>query len=135
MRKALHNLIVGLLILVSSLTFVLTAIAGWTHQTVLVPDRFVSVVTNVTSNPQVIDSLGTRIADQVVTRLSLEQRLANLLPDALDRLAQPVTQAVHDRIDIAASKLLSSADFQQLWTAALTRLHTGFLNIVNGNAQ
>src|SRR4051794_1107170 len=111
MRKALHNALVGLLLLVASLAFVLTSVAGWTHQTALDPNRFVAVVTNATTDPQVIDSLGARIADQVVTRLALEQRLANLLPDALDRLAVPVAQAVHDRIDRATTNVLSSAEF------------------------
>jgi hypothetical protein len=35
MRRFLHNAWVGLLVLVSSVAFVLTAIAGWTHQTAL----------------------------------------------------------------------------------------------------
>ena len=135
MRKALHNAIVGLLLLTGSIAFVLTAVAGWTHQTALDPNRFVTVVTDATTDPQVIESLGTRIADQVVTRLGLEARLANLLPDALDRLALPVTEAVHDRIGIATTKVLSSAEFQQFWAAALARLHTGLLAIVNGNAE
>jgi hypothetical protein len=135
MRRLLHNAAVGLLILVSSLTFVLTAIAGWSHQTALNTDRFVGVVTDVTSDPQVVDSLSARVADQVVTRLGLEQRVANLLPDSLDRLAVPVTEAVHDRIDAAVSKLLTNAQFQTFWTNALTRLHAGLLNIVDGKAE
>jgi len=137
MRKGglIHNVFVGLLVLLASLAFTATAIAGWTHQTALVTDKFVGVITGATSNPQVVDSLGTRVADQVVDRLGLEQRLTNLLPPALDRLAQPVTQAVHDRIATATQNLLSSPAFQQHWSNALTALHAGFLNIVSGNSQ
>ena len=39
-----HNLFVGFLVLLTGLAFVLTAVAGWTHQTALVSDRFVAVV-------------------------------------------------------------------------------------------
>src|SRR6266480_2633703 len=104
----IHNFFVGFLVVLAGLAFALTAIAGWTHQTALDANRFVAVVTGATSDPQVIESIGTRLADQVTERLGLEQRLANLLPDALDRLAQPVTQAVHDRIAAATQNLLGS---------------------------
>jgi hypothetical protein len=131
----IHNVFVGLLVLLAALAFTATAIAGWTHQTALVTDRFVSVITTATADPEVVDSLGTRVADQVVDRLGLEQRLTNLLPPALDRLAEPLTEAVHDRIATATQNLLGSPGFQQHWTNALTRLHAGFLNVVNGNSQ
>src|SRR5213595_2975569 len=133
--RAIHNVAVGLLLLLAAVTFTGTAIAGWTHQTALVTDRFVGVVTDVTADPAVIASVSTRVADQVVTRLALEQRLLNLRPDALDRLAQPVAQAVDERLASAIGKLLISPQFQEHWTNALTRLHSGFLNIVEGDAQ
>lgn len=137
MRKGgvLHNLFVGLLVVLASLAFTATAIAGWTHQTALVSDRFVAVVANATSDPQVVDNLGERVAIQVVERLDLEQRLQNLLPPALDRLAQPVTQAVQNRIATATDNVLSSPGFQENWRTALGALHTGFLNVVNGNSR
>jgi len=134
-RGIIHNVFVGLLVFLASLTFVATALAGWTHQTVLVTDRFVGVITTATESPQVADSLGERLADQVILRLGLQQRLQNLLPDNLDRLAQPVTEALHDRIAAATTNLLSSPTFQDRVSGALTRLHAGVLNIINGDAQ
>jgi hypothetical protein len=131
----IHNFFVGFLAILASLTFVVTAVAGWTHQTALVTDRFVGVVSSVTTDPQVVDSLGTRVATQVVTRLALEQRLANLLPDQLDRLAVPVTAAVEERIDKAVVNVLTNPQFQSHLTSALARLHSGFLNLVDGNAE
>src|SRR3954465_14964995 len=97
-RGPIRNLFVGFLAILASLAFVATALAGWTHQTALVTDRFVGVVSDVTTDPQVADSLGARVADQIVTRLGLEQRLANLLPDRLDRLAQPLTASARERV-------------------------------------
>lgn len=137
MRKGglIHNIFVGLLVLLAGLAFTATAIGGWTHQTALVTDRFVGAVAGATTDPQVIDSLGERVADQVVDRLDLQQRIANLLPDTLDRLAQPLTAAIHDRIETATENLLSSPSFQARWTTALAALHAGFLNVVNGNSQ
>ncbi len=134
-RGVVHNAFVGLLVLLAALTATATAVGAWTHQTALVDDRFVAVVTNATSDPQVIDALGTKIADQVVDRFALQQRLSERLPGQLNRLAEPVTQAIHDRIASAVEKLLSSQQFHDVFTVALARLHTGFLNIVNGNSE
>ena len=134
-RGLIHNVFVGLLVVLASVTFAATAIAGWTHQTALVQDRFVSVVASATTDPEVIDSLGTRIADQVVDRLGLEERLSAQLPAPLSRLAAPLTQAVHDGIERAADNVLSSPEFQTFLATALGRLHTGFLNVVNGNSD
>jgi hypothetical protein len=134
-RGIIHNGFVGLLVLLASLSFVATVVGAWTHQTALVSDRFVRVVASATSDPQVIDSMSTRLADQVVDRLGLEQRIQNVLPDALDRLAVPITQAVHDRIATAAANLLNNPQFQDRLAIVLARLHTGFLNIVNGDSQ
>ena len=133
-RGIIHNFFVGLLVLLASLTFVVTAIAGWTHQTALVSDRFVATVTSATTDPAVINSLGTRIADQVVDKLGLQQRLSAQLPGPLSRLAEPLTQAVHDQIELAADKVLSSPQFQSFFATALTGLHNGLLNVVNGNS-
>ena len=133
-RGLVHNVFVGLLVVLASVSFAATAIAGWTHQTALVQDRFVSVVTGATTDPAVIDSLGTRIADQVVDKLGIQNRLSAQLPGPLSRLAEPVTPAVHDRIEQAADKVLSSPEFQTFFATALGKLHTGFLNVVNGNS-
>src|SRR3954471_7236258 len=134
-RRLIHNLFVGVLVLLAGLSLAITAVAGWTHQTALVTDRFVGVVSAAIEEPQVATSLGERIADQVVTRLDLQQRLVNVLPPALDRLALPVTAAVQDRIAIATTNLLASPTFQEHLTGLLARLHAGFLNVVDGDAQ
>lgn len=131
----IHNFFAVVLIALASLSFALTAVAAWAHQTALVTDRFVGVVSDVTSDPQVVDKLSSTLADQVVAKLALQQRLENLLPDVLDRLAAPLTSTVHDRIETASSNLLSSPEFQARWVSALTRVHAGFLNVVNGNGQ
>jgi hypothetical protein len=133
--RLVHNLFVGALVLLTALAFTATAVAGWTHQTALVSDRFVAVVNGVVTDPQVADSMGQRVADQVVERLGLQQRVTDLLPPRLAGLAVPVTQAVHDAIDKAVDNLLSNPQFQTLLTAALERLHTGLLNVVNGNSD
>lgn len=134
-RHRVHNAVAVTLVVLASLSIGLTAVATWMHQTVLVTDRFVSVVSDVTSEPEVIDSVSLKLGAQVVAAIQLEQRLQNLLPDRLDRLAQPLTDTVEERITGATADLLSSETFQQRWEQALTRLHSSFLNLLHGEAQ
>jgi hypothetical protein len=131
----IHNLFVGLLVVLAGAAFAATAAAAWVHQTALVSDRFVGVVSTAIEQPQVASSLGERVADQVVTRLALEQRLTNVLPPELERLAIPVTDAVQEKIASATTQLIASPTFQDHLTAAVKRLHSGLLNVVNGDSQ
>jgi hypothetical protein len=130
-----HNFVATLLVVLACISLTATAVAAWSHQTLLVTDRFVAVVSDVTDDPAVLDRLGNGLSDQVVERLALEQRLANALPGPLARLAVPLTAAVNERIAAAAEKLLASEEFQSVWERALTRAHSTFLKVVRGQSE
>lgn len=131
----LHNLGAIVLGTIAGLAFVLTSVTMWLQQTVLVTDNFVGLVTAVTDDPQVIDSVSTRLSIQVVDRLEVETRLQNLLPDALDRLAVPVTNALRDRLAEASSNFLTSEQFQDGWRTVLTTVHRDLVAVLRGDTE
>jgi hypothetical protein len=131
----LHNLGAIVLGTIAVLAFVLTSLSIWIHQTVLVTDRFVGIVTDVTSEPQVIDSVSTRLSVQVVDRLQVESRLENLLPDVLDRLAPRIADALRDRLADASINLLSGEQFQEGWRTVLTTLHSDLVAVMRGETE
>jgi len=65
----MHNLIGAILVLLASVSIVTTSVAAWAHQTVLSSNRFVAIVTDVTSDAQVIDAVSDNLALQVVDLL------------------------------------------------------------------
>jgi type IV secretory pathway VirB2 component (pilin) len=133
--KLLHNVVAATLGLTTVLLLVFSAVVGWMHQTVLVTDRFVSVVTDVTEDPLVVAAVSDRLAAQVVTALDVQLRLENLLPDRLDQLAGRVTTAVQTRIGDAAEQLLLGEGFKEGWNKILTALHSGLLSVLRGEAD
>ncbi len=131
----IHNVFAILFGVLASIVFVVASMTAWFHQTVLSTDRFVGVVTNVTSDPVVIDRISTQLADQVVARLTIQQRIETLLPDRLDRLAIPVTEAIRERIAEAADQLLTDERVQGGLDSTLTLLHTRLVALLRGDAE
>jgi hypothetical protein len=133
--KLLHNLVAVVLGLLACLVFVFAVISTWFHQSVLVTDRFVGMVTEVTADPVVIERLSTQISVQVVDRMEIQSRIENLLPDGLDLVAIPITTAVQERIAESAARLLASDRVQAGWDSALTVLHDRLVAVLRGEAE
>jgi len=133
-----HNFVTGLLVVLACLSIVATTLLVWFQQTALNTNNFVSIVATSTENPQVISSISLRLSDQVTAALDLENRLTELLPDRLQPLAAPVSQALEERMAEAVTGVLSNPDFQQGWRTLLTTTHAGLVSFLRGettNAQ
>jgi len=128
-----HNFVTGLLVVLACLSIVATTFLVWFQQTALNTNNFVSIVATSTEDPQVTASIGLRLSDQIVTSLDLENRLRELLPDRLDALAAPVTQALEERMAEAVTNVLSNPDFQQAWRSILTTTHSGLVSFLRGD--
>ena len=128
-----HNLITGLLVVLACLSIVSTTFLVWFQQTALNTNQFVTIVATSTEDPQVIDSISLRLSNQVVTALDVENRLVELLPDRLDRLAAPFAQALEDGIADAVTRVLTAPGFQETWRSLLTATHGGMLAFLRGD--
>lgn len=131
----IHNLVAIILGVLACLVFVVASMTAWFHQTVLVTDRFVGVVADVTSDPVVIDRLSVQLSDQILERLAIQQRLEELLPDRLDRLAVTITEAIGDRITSAANQLLTNEQLQGGLDSSLSLLHSRLVSVLRGDAE
>ena len=89
-----HNFVTALLVVLACLSIVATTFLVWFQQTALNTDQFVAIVATSTEDPQVIEFDQPPAGDQVVTALDVENRLLELLPDRLDRLAAPFAEAL-----------------------------------------
>ena len=133
-----HNFVTALLVVLACLSIVATTFLVWFQQTALNTNQFVAIVATSTEDPQVIESISVRFSNQVVTALDVENRLVELLPDRLDRLAAPFTAALQEGISDAVTKVLSDPGFQETWRSLLTATHGGLLAFLRGdttNAQ
>ena len=72
--------LVGLLFVLACISLVLSTVAVWAHQTLLVTDRFVAVTSRVVDEPEVQARRGQRLASEIVIAADVQGRIAGVLP-------------------------------------------------------
>ncbi len=124
---------VAALVVLFCILLPVTYVVTWTHYTVLNTNGFVSTVGPIASDPAVIAAASTAVTNQIFDALNPQQTVAEALPPKASFLAAPVTNAVRGYVQTAVTKVLSSSQFQALWTQAIRFAHTQVLAVLDGN--
>ncbi|MEZ5125551.1 MAG: hypothetical protein R2826_04805 [Thermoleophilia bacterium] len=127
------RLLVGLLVVLTSVALLLSGVAIWVHHTVLDTDGYVAVVESVSSNPATLEALSEYVAGQVVEVTDLEARTSELLPQRLTFLAPPLTAAVRDFVSTQTYALVSTPKAQELWIAGNRVAHAQVVALLRGD--
>lgn len=130
-----RSLLVGILFLLTCLAVLASSVIVWTHQTILVTDRYVTLVSSVSSDPAVIDAVSVRLADEVMEAIDVEGRLQALLPDILDPVAATLAERIQEGIEERLRTTLASPGFQDAWLTANRFTHTQILAILRGDSS
>ena len=112
-----------------------TYVVTWTHYTVLNTNGFVKAVGPIAADPAVQAAASVAMTNQIFTALDAQQVIASNLPPKASFLAGPVTNAVKGYVQTAVNKVLSSSQFQALWTQAIRFAHTQVLAVLNGSGS
>ena len=138
-RLKLRKILVGILVVVTCLSIVVTTVDTWAHRTLLNTDAWVETVAPLGTKPQVTAALATYVTDQIVTTLDLEQRAHDALAQAAPQaafLAGPITNAiqgfVHDKLLEFSFK---SPAWETFWTEANRVAHEQTVNILRGHRR
>ena len=132
--RILHNALVTILAVAACLTIVGASLSVWVHATVLNTDRFVATVDAATSDPVILQQTSDRLALRIVDGLGVPALVASILPDRLDRLSQPIVEAITGRLSDALYTVLTNERFRSAWTGALTTLHERAVALLRGDA-
>lgn len=122
-------------IMLASLTclcLLASTVTIWVGATVLNTDRFVALVAPLRRDPQVIASVSSYIADQVVASLDITGRTASILPAGGQFLVGPLEQSVHDYVQMRAADVLSSDRTQATWQAVERSAHAELVSALRG---
>ena len=128
-------MLAGIALVLACLTIVLATTSLWVHQVVLNTDRFTSLVTNVISEPAVIDPISARVSEQVVVALGVEQRIADRLPDAAKPLARALAVQIQDAIDKRLQQVLANPKIQAALLATIRFAHEHMVNLLRGDTS
>ena len=111
----------GLLIalgVVACLAISLATTTVWIHQVALNTDRYVKVVTNVASDPAVVEELSARLADDVVDRFDPP------------RLVRPL---IHDWVQGQIGAFMGTDLFLDTWAKANRTAHTALVAVLRSD--
>jgi hypothetical protein len=145
-RRRIRRFLVGLLVVLASISVLASTVAYWVHQTVFDTDKFVALVAPVVADRQVTDVLGSYLTEETFQALDVKSRvetglqaLAGLLPpgipgaDQVKGLAAPIVTATQDAVRKRVNSFLHSPTFQALWTQLLTAAHTKTIALLRGD--
>jgi hypothetical protein len=131
-RRHIRRSVVGLLVALSCLLVLLSATVVWAHRTLLNTPTFVGTVAPVFQDPAVASAVAARATAELFTELNLQARLRDALPPKASVAVVPVTNATKGFVAGELTKVLTSPQFQAVWTAALTSTHQQLVAVLRG---
>jgi hypothetical protein len=131
-RRRVRRSVVAVLVALSCLLVLLSTTVVWAHRTLLNTGTFVGTVGPVFQDPAVASAVAARATDELFTELNVQARLRDALPPKASFAAAPVTNATKGFVAGELTKVLTSPQFQAIWTAALTSTHQQLVAVLRG---
>jgi hypothetical protein len=114
-----RTVVVAILGILACVAITLSATTLWIHQVALNTDRYVSVVSRVASDPQVVEEVSTNLAERVAERIEIPRLVKPLLQNWLQE-------------QIAA--FMATDAFAEGWKAANRAAHTLLVRVLRSEA-
>lgn len=127
-----RSVLVGIGVVLTCFALLSSIMTIWVEQTLLNTDRWVELVTPLSRDPQLANTLSVYVADQVVTALGVQQRAEQALPPRLEFLAGPLTQRVQDFTQTQVANLLQNQQLQNVWVQVNRTVHTQVVRLLRG---
>ena len=163
-RSRSRKWIAVLLVVVSSIFVVISAVAVWAHRTIFDTDVFMATIEPAIEDPQFTTALGDYLTDEITSALDLEERLQEPLADLdafltsalfgllgidpgtlgflgqIDRptlaaLAGPIADALNGRIEMRVDQVMESNAMQELIPQVVRRAHQGAVALIGGDIE
>ncbi|GEM_PF-702981 len=128
----LRNWLVGVLVVLTCFSLVVTGVAWWVHYSVFSTSGYINLVAPLGKDPAAIKALSDYVATQVVTATDLQTRTATALPANAQFLAGPITGAVNSFIADGTAKVLSTPQAYNLWIKINTLAHDQIVALLRG---
>jgi hypothetical protein len=109
--------------------------AVWFATTVLSTDQFVDTLAPLPEDPAVATALGSQFATSVVENNDVAGTIAGLLPDGIAFISAPITEAIEGVIADAATQIIGSDVFAQVWERSLRFTHGAVIVVLEGGPR
>ena len=157
-----RRIVVGLLVVLTSISVVIGSIGFWVHNVLLDTDKFMATVGPALDDPDFYTALGGYVSDQTLEALDLETRIStalsqlddflfNAVIDALgieergqallnsfdrptlESLAPTITSGLEERITNRINNFVTSPEFQARLPELVRAAHEGTIALLRGN--
>jgi len=163
-RSRPRKWIAVLLVVVSSIFVVISAVAVWAHRTIFDTDVFMATIEPAIEDPQFTAALGDYLTDEITSALDLEQRLQEPLQNLdafltsalfgllgidegtlgflgqIDRptlaaLAGPIADELNGRIEMRVDQVVESNEMAELIPQVVRRAQQGAVALLRGDIE
>ncbi len=131
-RTTGRSILAALCWLLACLAILVSGITLWAHQTVLTSAGWGGVVAGVIADPEVVDATSERVVARVSDALGVQDRVAQLLPGDMSRLAGVITGAVEQRVADGVAQVASTEQFQDIFVTANEKAHEAAMKVIRG---
>lgn len=114
-----RTVLVAILGILACIAITLSATTLWVHQIALNTDRYVSVVSRVVADPDVVAEVSTNLADRVVDRIEIPQLVKPLIQNWLEE---------------QIATFMATDSFADGWAAANRAAHSALVRILRSDA-
>jgi hypothetical protein len=131
----LRAVLMGVLVVITSLSIVVAATTTWAHQTVFNTDRWIAVVGPLPQDPQVADAIARFAMNEVSDLTDLRGRLQQQLPAQLAPFVDPVLNALRSRIQARLVQFIESDQFNKVWVDLNRFAHDAAVKVLRGQSN
>jgi hypothetical protein len=111
----------------------LSTVAVWARSTVLDGDLVADSVVDALDEPEVADAAAAYITELVMQTVDVDQVVADIVPDQLQRLVPAIVGGIESATNQAALRLLQRPETLDLVHEAVLRAHTAFVQLLRGD--
>jgi hypothetical protein len=124
----------GLLGVLAVVGLLASVIAVWARTTLSDSEQFGQIAEEVISEPAVVDALATRLTDEILTALGIEDRVEAALPPVLGPVGGLVVASVEVAVQNQFVRLLSLDVTRELVGTLVEKQHAAVLAVLRGDA-
>lgn len=134
-RFTLRRFTAGLCLVLATFLLPFSMISFWGQKTLTDTERFVQTVQPLASNPEIIEAIANTVATALTKNVDLEGEVKSVLPEKAQVLAGPISAAIPTFVKELTIKVLSTEQFQAIFTRTATALQTAIIKALSGETD
>jgi hypothetical protein len=130
-----RRFLVGFLVVLSVVLIPLAGLSVWVRNLVLDTGNYVDTVAPLARNTAITDTVADRLTTRLFREVDVEAEAKEVLPERAAFLAGPISSGVETFVREAATRVLASDQFAEVWKQANRRAHDLVVKALTGEGK